>query len=425
MQPASQFPPPANNRALSVLLGLVCLMVLMCCSCTGRITWSAPRPKVAAPTKTVSPPSLYVLEEAHPSSQRDATEVVLTVSGPVQPLVQRLAQPDRLTIDLPATQLGASRPPQEVTVEDGRLRSLHIAQTLPDKVRVTLALRSIKDYRVAVKGAPHRVVVALLGEPPSARSSLSAAPDRAAKTPSRRVALPPTPRSARGKPLIVIDPGHGGHDPGAIGPTGLDEKTVVLQIAQELRQLIQRDMPQYRVLLTRETDVFLPLGERAKVANAQQAQVFISIHANASPNPEAHGIETWYLSFAASARAKKIAERENMMSHGQLSTLELILRDMHDTDRINQSAVLARVTQEAITGHLATQYAEVQKRGVEGAPFAVLHRTAMPSILVETAFISNPQEEARLRTPQYRRALAQGIVRGLRQFLHTTVVASQ
>lgn len=159
------------------------------------------------------------------------------------------------------------------------------------------------------------------------------------------------------------------------------------------------------------------------MANALQAQAFVSIHANSSPNHEAHGIETWYLSFTASARAKKIAARENMMSEKQLSTLELILRDMHETDRINQSATLARGTQKAIVDQVATHYSGVTPRGVEGAPFVVLHRTLMPSILVETAFISNPEEEARLRTPQYQRLLAQGILQGLRQFLQTATMA--
>jgi N-acetylmuramoyl-L-alanine amidase len=182
-------------------------------------------------------------------------------------------------------------------------------------------------------------------------------------------------------------------------------------------------MPQYRVLFTRDQDVFIPLTERARMANEQQAQVFISIHANSSPRREASGIETWYLSFAASARAKRIAARENMMSEAQLSILELILRDMHETDRINQSAVLAQSVQSALSEHMAAHYPGVIPRGVEGAPFAVLHRTTMPSVLVETAFISNPQEEAQLRTTQYQRALARGMLRGLRQFLQTTVVA--
>jgi N-acetylmuramoyl-L-alanine amidase len=367
-----------------------------------------------APASMVAP-ATYVLEDIRPSSTRDTTHVVITVSGPVQPLVQRLSPPDRLEIALPETQLARQWSQQDVPVADGRLQTIQVTQSQPKRVRITLALQDIRDYRVAVQSAPHRVTVELLGAVPTAPTEARSIKKGAARVASAQPsALAPT---------ICIDPGHGGHDPGAIGPTGLEEKTVVLQVAKELRQLLQHEMPQYRVVLTREQDVFVPLAERARMANEQQAQVFISIHTNSSPSREASGIETWYLSFAASARAKKIAARENMMSETQLSTLELILRDMSETDRINQSAVLALSTQQALAEHLAAQYPGVIRRGVEGAPFAVLHRTTMPSVLVETAFISNPHEEARLRTPQYQRALAQGILRGLRQFLQTTIVA--
>ncbi|MGE3541708.1 MAG: N-acetylmuramoyl-L-alanine amidase [Candidatus Tectimicrobiota bacterium] len=420
--------PSSTLRTYTGVLSLIVVFLLLCVGCMRSAPYRGGAHRTAAPVRATAAADLYLLQDVQPSSQRDVTYVVMTVNGPVQPLVQRLAAPDRLTIDLPVTQLGAHSPRQDLTVDDGRLQAIQITQSVPDNVRITLSLQAIQDYRVLVRSAPHRVVVALHGGvavtrvPPPAREAPLEAP---VKTPPLRAALPPPPRASRGNPVIVIDPGHGGHDPGAIGPTGFDEKTAVLQIAKELRQLLQRELPKHRIVMTREDDVFIPLGERARLANMQQAQLFISIHANSSPNPEAQGIETWYLSFAASARAKKIAARENMMSEKQVSTLELILRDMHETDRINQSAVLARVTQDAVTGYVATQYAGVQKRGVEGAPFAVLHRTTMPSILVETAFISNPQEEARLRTPQYQRALAQGILRGLRHFLQTTVVASQ
>ena len=363
----------------------------------------------------MAPAATYVLEDIRQTSGRDTTQVVITVSGPVQPLVQRLSQPDRLEIDVPETQLAQQWSQQEVPVADGRLQTIQVTQSQPNRVQITLALQDIRDYRVAVKSAPHRVTVELLGAMTTVHTGA-----RAAKQGAARVA---SVQPSAFAPIICIDPGHGGHDPGAIGPTGLEEKTVALQVAKELRQLIQHEMPQYRVVLTREQDVFVPLAERARMANARQAQVFISIHVNSSPNREASGIETWYLSFAASARAKQIAARENMMSEQQLSMLELILRNIYETDRINQSAVLALHTQKALAEHLAVQYPGVIPRGVEGAPFAVLHRTTMPSVLVETAFISNPHEEARLRTPQYQRALAQGILRGLRQFLQTTVVA--
>jgi N-acetylmuramoyl-L-alanine amidase len=369
-------------------------------------------------------PTAYTLEDIRPVSLRDTTQVVIMVSGPVQPLVQHLSQPDRLAIDLPDTQLPLQWNQYDIPFSDSRLQTIHVGQSQANRVQLILALQAAQDYRVTVQSAPDRVMVELLGTattiPPDATT--------AQQGPLHINATKLSPRAARSPraqltPLIFIDPGHGGHDPGAVGPTGLEEKTVVLQVARELRQLIQQEMPQYRVLFTRDQDVFIPLTERARMANEQQAQVFISIHANSSPRREASGIETWYLSFAASARAKRIAARENMMSEAQLSILELILRDMHETDRINQSAVLAQSVQSALSEHMAAHYPGVIPRGVEGAPFAVLHRTTMPSVLVETAFISNPQEEAQLRTTQYQRALARGMLRGLRQFLQTTVVA--
>jgi N-acetylmuramoyl-L-alanine amidase len=354
----------------------------------------------------------------------DATQVVLAVSGPVQPLVQRLSQPERLLIELPYTRLAASWNQDSIAVADGRVQAIQTTQSQTPSVRLTFTLEAIRDYRVAVYSTPHRVVVDLLGAETVAQTPRQRRKPSPSTGKVAAFAYRPAPPLPPGQgPIIVIDPGHGGHDPGALGPTGAEEKTVVLQIAQALRQLIRQEMPQYRVLMTRDRDVFIPLGERARIANKHQAQVFISIHANSSPNHNASGIETWYLSFAASARAKKIAARENMMSENQLSTLELILRDMQETDRINQSTVLAQVTQKALVERVASQYPGVLPRGVEGAPFAVLHRTHMPSILVETAFISNPEEEARLRTPQYQHALAEGILQGLRQFLQTAVVA--
>jgi N-acetylmuramoyl-L-alanine amidase len=328
-----------------------------------------------------------------------------------------------LTIDLPETRLSSQWNQRRTLVSDGRLQTMQVAQSHPESVQITLVLQAIQDYRIAVQSAPHRVTVELRGavtaEPSSARTAKKNTPKSSPAKSSSRAALS---SRIRRMPVICIDPGHGGHDPGALGPTGLAEKTVVLQVAKELRQLIRQEMPQYRVVLTRDRDVFVSLAERARMANEQQAQVFISIHANSSSHREASGIETWYLSFAASARAKKIAARENRMSEQQLSTLELILRDLHETDRINQSAILAQSTQNSLTEHMAAHYSDVIPRGVEGAPFAVLHRTTMPSILVETAFISNPQEEARLRTTQYQRALAKGMLLGLRQFLQTPVV---
>jgi len=399
------------------------LLFLLLCGCTA----SRPMRRAAVPPVKTTPPvasSIAILEHVQPSSLQHTTQVVLTTSTPVQPLIQRLFQPDRLVVDLPDTRLPPQGHQQTTSVSDGRLQTIQVASQAPNSVRVTLTLQAIRDYRLTVHTAPHRVTVALLGTPvaplPSPSIAAAGSGQRVRATPLQQAALPTQAGMA---PLIVLDPGHGGHDPGALGVTGLEEKTLVLQVAKELRQLIQQEMPEVRVILTREHDVFIPLAERARIANTQQAALFLSLHANASPNREASGFETWYLSFAASARAKKIAARENMLSEKQMSTLEFILRDMGETDRINQAAVLAQSMQKALTDHLARQYPEVTPRGVEGAPFVVLHRTTMPSVLIEMGFLTNPQEEARMRTPAYQRALAQGILRGLRQFLQTSTVA--
>jgi N-acetylmuramoyl-L-alanine amidase len=307
---------------------------------------------------------------------------------------------------------------QRVQVGDGRLGAIRIVQNQSDQVRIVLELQAFGDYRVYTLLRPYRIIIDLQGDEtaPSNRGKTSATP------PARPQAELPTTSTP---PTIVIDPGHGGKDPGAIGPGGLAEKTVALQIAKELQRVIRQALPHYRVVLTRHDDVFVPLAQRAKMANTHQAQLFISIHANSSTQRQTSGIETWYLSFAANERAKKAAARENAMSERQLSDLALILRDLHNTDRINQSAVLAEMTQTALVGHMAAHYDGIINRGMDGAPFLVLLHTSMPSILVEVSFISNPQDEARLSSSSYHRALAQGIFQGVRRFLQDAVVASQ
>lgn len=359
-----------------------------------------------------------VIEDVRFRSTRQETRVTIEVNGAVSYEMGRLSRPNRLYIDLPKTRLAPDWERQNVQIGDGRLGAIRIVQQQPEQVRIVLELQTFGDYRIYTLLQPYRIIIDLQGD-----GTASGDGSKPSGTPPAgpRSELPATPYP----PTIVIDPGHGGKDSGAMGPGGLTEKTVVLQIARELRQVIRQALPHYRVVLTRDDDVFVPLEQRARMANAHRAQLFISIHANSSKQQQASGIETWYLSFAANERARRVAARENAMSEAQLSDLTVILRDLRNTDRINQSAVLADMTQTALVGHLATHYDGIINRGVEGAPFLVLLHTSMPSILVETAFVSNPQDEARLRSPSYHRVLAHGIWQGVRQFLHSAVVATQ
>jgi N-acetylmuramoyl-L-alanine amidase len=358
------------------------------------------------------------IEDVRFRSAAATTRVVIEVDGAVQHSIGRLPQPDRLYIDLQRTRLAPDWGRKHVKVGDERVRAIRIAQYRMGMVRVVLDLQKLQNYRVYTLAQPYRIIIDLEDD----RQVPGSDAPRQSLSPPAFKSLPSPPATP---PTIVIDPGHGGKDPGAIGPGGLQEKTVVLQVAKELQQVIRKELPHYRVVLTRDRDVYVPLTDRAQLANRQHAQVFISLHTNASRKRHARGIETWYLSFAANERAQQTAARENNMTTSQLSDLERILLDLQETDRINQSAVLAGMTQAALVDYLSGRYETLPNRGVEGAPFVVLLHTEMPSILVEIAFVSNPLEEKRLRSRRYQQALAQGIFRGVRQFLQHAMVKAE
>jgi N-acetylmuramoyl-L-alanine amidase len=364
--------------------------------------------------------SVHIIQDIRFRSAQDETRVVVELSHTIPYQIGRLSRPNRLYIDLPKTRLASDWDRHSVEIGDGRVRAIRIAQQHPDQVRIVLDLQDLGDFRIFTLPDPYRIIIDLLGGIAASGNDARARPPKV-PLPSSRLQPPSKPT----RPTVVIDPGHGGKDPGARGRGGLKEKTVVLQIAKELRQVIRQALPQYQVVLTRERDVFVPLSKRAQIANRYQAELFISLHANASRQRRANGIETWYLSFAASERAKQMAARENQMAEADLSDLEIILRDLHETDRINQSASLASTMQMTLVQHMAKRYWGIINRGIDGAPFVVLLHTSMPSVLVEVSFLSNPRDERRLRSRTYRRALAQGIFRGMRQFLQTAVVASE
>lgn len=372
-----------NRRIVCPSLSLFFIVVLAC------VTF--PRAGYSAPSR--------LIEDLRFHSAHDATRVVIELNGPITYTVGRLRKPARLFVDLPKTRLPADWERRSVRVADGRLQSIRIATNRPGVVRVVLDLYAQQNHHILTLKDPYRLVIDL-----QAQRDAAAPPKHTRKTPA-----PP--------PTIVIDPGHGGKDPGALGPGGIREKTVVLRIAKALRDVIRKELPSYRVILTRERDVFIPLGQRARIANKQGAHVFISIHANASKNRQARGIETWYLSFSANERAQRRAARENNMSTKELSDLQRILLDLRQTDRINQSAILAGLTQAALVKRVKAHYKRVPGRGVEGAPFVVLLNTAMPSILVEVAFVSNKRDARLLRKQSYQRALAEGIFTGIRKYL--------
>ncbi len=222
---------------------------------------------------------------------------------------------------------------------------------------------------------------------------------------------------ALGVRRIVIDPGHGGHDVGAPGfEKGVYEKDVVLQISKRLAEKIQRELG-CEVIMTRTTDRFLTLEERTAIANTKNADLFISVHCNASKNRGAYGIETYFLNLATDDDAILVAARENATSRKNISDLQTILRDLMKNSKINESSKLAAHVQKSMYGRLSTHFGNIKNKGVKQAPFYVLLGAQMPSILVETSFISNKRECERLTTSAYQDHLANAILSGIVKYV--------
>ena len=214
---------------------------------------------------------------------------------------------------------------------------------------------------------------------------------------------------------VVIDAGHGGHDPGAIGKLGTKEKDIALAISKRLKVHLEKQG--LEVLLTRDDDRYLKLEERTRFANQKEGDLFISIHCNASVNRKSHGVETYTLNVSSDRYAIRLAARENASSEKSISDLQFILADLATKANTGDSTRLAQHVQGNIVSHLRGKYSNVRDLGHKEALFYVLLGAKMPSILVETAFISHPEEEKRLRTPEFQEDLAVAIARGVERFL--------
>jgi N-acetylmuramoyl-L-alanine amidase len=206
---------------------------------------------------------------------------------------------------------------------------------------------------------------------------------------------------------IVIDPGHGGHDPGALVP-GLREADVTLDVALRLEQLLQNE-PGVEVVLTRRADVYVPLEERTAIANREGADLFLSIHANASRNPAARGVETYYLSFASSPDAEAVAARENSSSESAMRNLPDIIKAIALNTKLDESKDLAAMVQESLVTRLRRSNQQLRNLGVKKAPFVVLIGAGMPSVLAEMSFLTNRQEAQLLKTTGYKQRIAEAL----------------
>jgi N-acetylmuramoyl-L-alanine amidase len=218
---------------------------------------------------------------------------------------------------------------------------------------------------------------------------------------------------------IVIDAGHGGHDTGTIGPTGLMEKDLCLDVALRLGKLIQQKLPDTEIVYTRSDDTFIPLEERTHIANDIKADLFISIHANSSPDHGARGVETYYLNLRGSAEAMEVAARENAVGQGNIHDLEDMVKKIARTEKIDESKELAEDIQDSLSKRIQKTAKPVKNRGVRKAPFVVLIGADMPSILTEISFLSNPSDEQLLKKPEHRQRIAEGVFAGVTSYLQS------
>ncbi|HEX3819626.1 MAG TPA: N-acetylmuramoyl-L-alanine amidase [Candidatus Sulfotelmatobacter sp.] len=215
---------------------------------------------------------------------------------------------------------------------------------------------------------------------------------------------------------IVIDPGHGGHDTGTIGPNGLEEKDLVLEVGRRLGKMLETRLGA-EVVYTRKDDTFIPLETRTAIANQQRADLFISIHANSSHDADARGVETYYLNFTSSPEALEVAARENAVSEKSIYELQDLVKKIALKEKIEESREFAGDVQESLHTGLSAKSPAIRNRGVKKAPFIVLIGANMPSILAEISFVSNPTDERRLETGEYRQRIADSLYRGIAKYI--------
>ncbi len=406
----------------------------------------------------------YVLPVKYWSSN-NYTRVVIKANGPVayqERLLEKIGdQPRRLYIDFQESYI-EPRYRSPIPIEDGLLKQIRTGQFTPEVVRVVLDIETISSYKIFSLPDPFRVVIDVRGErkttavkpakttprPPAngiSDSSMDPAEDhfvvledfkkkavngekgRAVSTtrddpPVSTEQLSLAQQLGLGIRKIVIDPGHGGKDPGA-SAFGLKEKDIVLSIAQKLAPVLA-EQTQAEVILTRETDIFIPLEERTAIANTNDADLFISLHINAHPSPKVHGLETYYLNLTTNAEAMRVAAFENATSTHQMSDLQDILSDIMKNSKINESSRLAGYVHNSLCGGIndVTGY-DFKNLGVKQAPFYVLIGAEMPAILIEIAFITNPSDSDYLHQESFLDVIAGEIAEGVQSYMHSTTAS--
>jgi N-acetylmuramoyl-L-alanine amidase len=338
----------------------------------------------------------------------DTVRVVLDLDGDDRVHVFRMDDPPRLVLDL-----AAPEPPVVATAGPGGDAGGEAATAGGERPDTVLELPP--RARALLEGTTPPTTPTADATPPPAPAPASPAPPAAAPRPPAETEREEGDRAIR---RIVVDAGHGGHDPGAIGPSRLREKDVTLAIARKLAARLRAHG--YEVVLTRNDDRFLALEERTALANTAHGDLFVSVHANASPRRLRNGVETYFLNVTDDRYARRLAARENGVDLDVGGDLARILTDLDAKASADASQRLAHMVQREVCGGVRTRIGDVRDLGVKNALFYVLLGARMPAVLVETGFISNRAEERRLRSSRYQDEVAAGIARAVHTFAGST-----
>ena len=376
--------------------------------------------------KAPSSKGLTLVQDIRHWSTPNYTRVVIDLDQPVAYSAhllkkdRKLKKPRRLYLDLEGTRV-SSEIDSSIPIKDGLLQRARAGQYTNDKVRVVLDIESISRHKIFPLYDPFRIVVDVQGDENEEDNIPIVVKKRSARKGIRRQKEPDKSVSlARQLGLnvktIVIDPGHGGKDPGTFVKGGLMEKDIVLDLAKILAPRLEEKLG-CKVILTRDDDTFISLEKRTAFANVNKADLFISLHVNANDVRGVHGVETYFLNMATDKSAVMLAAAENATSEKNISDLQKILSDLMLNTKITESSKLAHEVQDGITGHMEKTRINVKDLGVKQAPFYVLIGAEMPAVLVEVGFITNPTEKRHLGSKKYLTDLADGIAFGIDDYI--------
>jgi N-acetylmuramoyl-L-alanine amidase len=355
-------------------------------------------------------------------NKQGVVRLVLDVNGAKDYSSTLLTKPSRLVIDVQTDARSASN--HDPAPDSAIVAAANVSSSQPKPpVATPVDTKSAETVKVnASKLDPVASKPIVKTNPAKAKAEADAATQAALRAPNvprptKDGQLPLTRALGLKISRIVIDAGHGGHDTGTIGPRGLMEKDLCLDVALRLGKEIEEKIPGTEVVYTRKDDTFIPLEDRTALANQAKADLFISIHANSSHDHEARGIETYYLNFATSEESMEVAARENALSQESLHDLQNLIQKIARNEKIEESKELAGDIQDSLAHRMQIVSQSERNRGVKKAPFVVLIGANMPSVLTEISFISNPSDEKLLKKADQRQRVADGLYRGVSQYL--------